>query len=116
MVTTLIPVAFVSASQRLDQAMASLSDKTFAGIHTLNWFDWAILVPYFSVLIILSFYGLHRYEMIRGYLKHKKRMAAESPVRFTELPKVTIQLPLYNEKYVVERLIDETLKMDYPKH
>jgi cellulose synthase/poly-beta-1,6-N-acetylglucosamine synthase-like glycosyltransferase len=116
MVSTLLPVAFITVSQRWNQAVSSLSDKTFADIHQLAWFDWAILVPYFSVLIILSFYGLHRYEMIRGYLKHKKRMAAESPVRFTELPKVTIQLPLYNEKYVVERLIEETLKMDYPKH
>lgn len=116
MVTTLIPVAFISASQRLDQAMASVTDKTFSGIHTLAWFDWAILIPYFSVLIVLSFYGLHRCEMIRGYLKHKKKMAAGSPVRFDELPRVTIQLPLYNEKYVVERLIEETLKMDYPRH
>ena len=116
MVTTLIPVAFISASQRLDQAMASLSDKTFSGIHTLAWFDWAILIPYFSVLIVLSFYGLHRYEMIRGYLKHKKKMAAISPVRFEELPRVTIQLPLYNEQYVVERLIEETLKIEYPRH
>src|SRR5947209_5895332 len=116
MVATLIPLAFISASQRLDQALNSLSDKTFDGIHTLQWFDWAILVPYFSVLIVLSFYGLHRYEMIRGYLKHKKKLAAGTPARFEfdELPKVTIQLPLYNEKYVVERLIEETLKMDYP--
>src|SRR3982074_2249375 len=116
MVSTLLPVAFITVSQRWNQAVSSLSDKTFADIHQLAWFDWAILVPYFTVLIILSFYGLHRYEMIRGYMKHKKRMAAESPVRFTELPKVTIQLPLYNEKYVVERLIEETLKMDYPRH
>src|SRR3954466_1939177 len=107
MVATLIPVAFISATQRLDQALNSMSDKTFDGIHTLQWFDWAILVPYFTVLIILSFYGLHRYEMIRGYLKHKKKMAAAPTVRFDHLPKVTIQLPLYNEKYVVERLIEE---------
>src|SRR4051812_13874761 len=99
-----------------DQVMNAMFDDTFKGIHHLEFFDWAILVPYFSVLIVLSFYGLHRYEMIRGYLKHKKKMASASPVRFDELPKVTIQLPLYNEKYVVERLIEETLKMDYPRH
>src|SRR5690349_1115399 len=106
MLTSLLPVAFITTSQRLDQAINSFSDKTFAGIHTLQWFDWAILIPYFTVLIVLSFYGLHRYEMIRGYLKHKKKMAAGSQVRFEQLPKVTIQLPLYNEKYVVERLIE----------
>src|SRR6195952_3960965 len=116
MLSAIAPLAFISASQRLDQAIDALQDNTFSGIHTLVWFDWAILIPYFTVLIILSFYGLHRYEMIRGYFKHKKKMAALSPIRFEELPRVTIQLPLYNEKYVVERLIEETLKMDYPRH
>lgn len=91
----------------------------FAGIHHLVFFDWAILVTYFSVLAVLSVYGLHRYEMIRGYWKHRKRLEnSTAPTRFDDrdLPRVTIQLPLYNERYVVERLIEETSKMDYPKH
>jgi cellulose synthase/poly-beta-1,6-N-acetylglucosamine synthase-like glycosyltransferase len=89
----------------------------FSGIHHLVFFDWAILIPYFSVLVVLSFYGLHRYEMIRGYWKHRKRLTeAPEPQPFAELPRVTIQLPLYNERYVVERLIEETSKMDYPRH
>ncbi len=92
----------------------SLFDDTFAGIHRLDWFDYAILVPYFLVLIILSFYGLHRYEMIREYWKFKKKMPTEPPGRFDQLPKVTIQLPLYNERYVVARLLEEISKMDYP--
>jgi cellulose synthase/poly-beta-1,6-N-acetylglucosamine synthase-like glycosyltransferase len=89
----------------------------FSGIHHLVFFDWAILIPYFSVLVVLSFYGLHRYEMIRGYWKHRKSLTeAAEPQPFAELPRVTIQLPLYNERYVVERLIEETSKMDYPRH
>lgn len=99
----------------LDQAIDSFFDPTFAGIHTLSWFDWALLIPYFSVLIVLSVYGLHRYEMIRGYLKHRKKLSQGPAKCWEELPRVTIQLPLYNEKYVVERLLEETLKMDYPK-
>jgi cellulose synthase/poly-beta-1,6-N-acetylglucosamine synthase-like glycosyltransferase len=88
----------------------------FSGIHHLVFFDWAILIPYFAVLVVLSFYGLHRYEMIRGYWKHRKRLTeAPAPQPFAELPRVTIQLPLYNERYVVERLIEETSKMDYPR-
>jgi len=90
----------------LDQAIDSFFDPTFAGIHTLNWFDWALLIPYFSVLIVLSVYGLHRYEMIRGYLKHRKKLNEGPAKRWEELPRVTIQLPLYNEKYVVERLLE----------
>src|SRR5437763_8017003 len=115
MVATLIPLAFISASQRLDQALNSLSDKTFDGIHTLQWFDYAILIPYFSVLIVLSFYGLHRYHMIRGYWKYRRNMPREAPTRFEQLPRVTVQLPIFNEQYVVERLLEETIKIDYPR-
>src|SRR5205085_3641551 len=57
----------------------------------------------------------HRYETIRTYFKHRQNAAKEPPVRFEQLPRVTIQLPLYNERYVVERLIDEITKIEYPK-
>jgi cellulose synthase/poly-beta-1,6-N-acetylglucosamine synthase-like glycosyltransferase len=99
----------------LDKAVEAFFDPTFAGIHQLSWFDWALMIPYFTALIILSAYGLHRYEMIRGYLKHRKKLNQGPAERFRNLPRVTIQLPLYNERYVVERLIEETLKMDYPR-
>lgn len=93
----------------------ALFDNTFAGIHRLEWFDWAMLIPYFVVLAILSVYGVHRYEMIREYWKYKKRMPKEPPQRFEHLPPVTIQLPLYNERYVVERLIETISQIDYPR-
>lgn len=97
-----------------DRVTRGMFDDTFAGIHQLSWFDWAILVPYFGILAILSVYGLHRFETIRTYFKHRKNATGEPPRQFEQLPKVTIQLPLYNERYVLERLIDETVKMDYP--
>ena len=100
----------------MNRALDSWLDPTFAGIHQLGWFDWALMIPYFVVLIILSFYGMHRYEMIRGYLKSRKKLTEGPAQRWENLPPVTIQLPLYNEKFVVERLIEETLKMDYPRH
>ncbi|HLH44596.1 MAG TPA: cellulose synthase family protein [Bryobacteraceae bacterium] len=93
----------------------ALTDDTFKGIHRLVFFDWAMMVPYFSLLIVLSFYGLHRYAMIRGYLKHRAKFTGEPPRRFTHLPRVTIQLPIYNEQYVVERLLEETVQIDYPR-
>src|SRR3984885_6665876 len=93
----------------------ALSDDTFKGIHHLALFDWAMLIPYFSVLMVLSFYGLHRYAMIRGYMKHRKSFTGEPPSRFDTLPRVTIQLPIYNERYVVERLLEETAKIEYPR-
>jgi len=74
-----------------------------------------MLVPYFGILAILSVYGLHRYETIRTYFKHRKKALTEPAMRFAQLPRVTIQLPLYNERYVVERLIEEVIRIEYPK-
>jgi cellulose synthase/poly-beta-1,6-N-acetylglucosamine synthase-like glycosyltransferase len=108
----LLLLASKSATDRL---VRGLFDDTFAGIHHLAWFDWAMLIPYFTVLIVLSVYGLHRYDVIRTYFKHRKNAQGEPPRRFEQLPPVTIQLPLYNERYVVERLIEETVKIEYPK-
>ncbi|HUA87266.1 MAG TPA: glycosyltransferase [Bryobacteraceae bacterium] len=99
----------------INRWVQSLYDNPFAGIHHLVFFDWAILIPYFAVLIVLSCYGLHRYEMIRGYWKHRRNILDAPPQRFAKLPRVTIQLPLYNERYVIERLIEETVKIDYPR-
>jgi cellulose synthase/poly-beta-1,6-N-acetylglucosamine synthase-like glycosyltransferase len=90
-------------------------DDTFTGIHQMAWFDWAMLIPYFSVLIVLSVYGIHRYDIIRTYFKHRQKATGEPPKGFENLPPVTIQLPLYNERYVVERLVDEVVKIEYPK-
>ena len=59
-----------SPTERLIQ---NILNNPFAGIHQLAWFDWAMLIPYFTVLIILSVYGLHRYDIIRTYFKHKKK-------------------------------------------
>ena len=108
-------LALVSSKSATDRLVRGLFDDTFAGIHHLAWFDWAMLVPYFTILLILSVFGIHRYEVIRAYFKHRKNATGEPPTRFEQLPPVTIQLPLYNERYVVERLIEEVVKIEYPK-
>ena len=87
-------VAPPSATQRF---VYSLLDNTFAGIHHLDWFDWTMMVPYFATLAVLSCYGLHRYEMIRGYMKNRAMWLNQPAQRFEQLPRVTVQLPIYNE-------------------
>jgi cellulose synthase/poly-beta-1,6-N-acetylglucosamine synthase-like glycosyltransferase len=99
----------------VDRLTRGIFDDPFAGIHQLSWFDWAILIPYFAILALLSIYGLHRFETIRTYFKHRKNAVAGPADYFERLPPVTIQLPLYNERYVLERLIDETVKIEYPR-
>ena len=71
-------------------------------------------VCYLSVLIGLSGYGLHRYFIVYLFLKNRKKVP--QPVdRFAELPVVTVQLPLFNEIYVVERLLKSVSELDYPR-
>ena len=74
-----------------------------------------ILWLYFGILIILSFYGLHRYQLIYLFYKNKRRINITAPDQFEQLPKVTIQLPVFNEMYVVERLLSAVMKMRYPR-
>ena len=69
---------------------------------------------YLSVLIGLSAYGIHRYFIIYLYLKNRKRPPV--PARyFEQLPKVTVQLPIFNEMYVAERLLRSVSELDYPQ-
>ncbi len=84
-------------------------------LYVPNAFDLALLIPYFAVLSILAFYGFHRYALVFLYYKHRRRKAGAPTERFTELPRVTVQLPLYNERYVVERLVEAVCRIDYPR-
>jgi len=71
-------------------------------------------VIYFTMLIGLSCYGVHRYFMIFLYYKYRGS-EPKSAGRLAALPRVTVQLPLYNEMYVAERLIDAVAALDYPR-
>ena len=73
-----------------------------------------VLASYFFILIILAGYGWHRYYLVWTYMKHKHNVPVPAG-RFDELPTVTIQLPIYNEMYVVDRLIEAVCRIDYPR-
>jgi cellulose synthase/poly-beta-1,6-N-acetylglucosamine synthase-like glycosyltransferase len=92
-------------------------DKTFVGLYQVNAFDLALLIPYFIVLIILAAFGGHRYWMVYLYYKHKKEKTTEPPSHFPadNLPRITVQLPIFNEQYVVDRLLDAVCRLEYPK-
>jgi cellulose synthase/poly-beta-1,6-N-acetylglucosamine synthase-like glycosyltransferase len=66
------------------------------------------------MLVGLSCYGIHLYLMIFLYYKYRSQ-TPKPPSRFAELPKITVQLPLYNEMYVAERLLDSVAALDYPR-
>jgi cellulose synthase/poly-beta-1,6-N-acetylglucosamine synthase-like glycosyltransferase len=71
------------------------------------------LASYFFVLIILAFYGWHRYYLVYMYMRNRDRQPRPGP-QLSPLPVVTIQLPLYNEMYVADRLIGSVCQIDYP--
>src|SRR5215204_1550359 len=73
-----------------------------------------ILVLYFFVLSVLAIYGWHRYYLVYLYMKNKGRAPEPLPGPGI-LPHVTIQLPIFNEMYVADRLIGAVCEMDYPK-
>ena len=79
---------------------------------TLN--EILILGTYFFVLVILAVYGWHRYYLVYLYMKNKDNVPVPANP-LTELPLVTIQLPIYNEMYVADRLIDAVCQIDYPR-
>jgi cellulose synthase/poly-beta-1,6-N-acetylglucosamine synthase-like glycosyltransferase len=89
-------------------------DQTFQGLYRPNAFDTALLIPYFIVLILLASYGAHRYVLVYLYYKNKKNRTTEPLAKFPELPRVTIQLPIFNEQFVVERLLDAICRLHYP--
>src|SRR5246500_5094065 len=69
---------------------------------------------YLAVLLGLSAYGIHRYFIIYLFLKNRKRASVAAGL-FGRLPKVTVQLPIFNEVYVVERLLRSVSELDYPR-
>jgi cellulose synthase/poly-beta-1,6-N-acetylglucosamine synthase-like glycosyltransferase len=75
-----------------------------------------VLGVYFIVLVVLSFYGSHRYTMVYLYKKYA-RGADPAPLAVIadeDLPRITVQLPMFNERYVAQRLVDAACALDYP--
>jgi len=73
-----------------------------------------LAISYLLVVGVLALYGFHRYCILYLYFRHR----GDAPVpagRFETLPKVTVQLPIYNELYVVERLLKSVSELDYPR-
>src|SRR5499426_4611588 len=72
------------------------------------------IVAYFFVLIILAVYGWHRYYLVYLYLRNRDKEPKAGPP-LSPPPVVTIQLPLYNEMYVADRLIAAVCAIEYPR-
>ena len=80
--------------------------------------EWITLFVYSAALLLLLTYNLGQLSLIVIYLRteHKRRTQTVVPgsAAWQNLPPVTVQLPVYNERYVVERLIDTVAALHYP--
>lgn len=102
-------------SSGLDQLTRGMFDDTFAGIYSPGWFDLALIIPYFTLVGFLAIYGFHRYLVLWRYWRHHKAVKDTPPQRLDTLPRVTIQLPIYNERYVIGKLLEAVTKIEYPR-
>ncbi len=73
-----------------------------------------VLGTYLVVLLILALYGFHRSSLVWLYYRNRRNRPRPAG-RFSEMPAVTVQLPLFNEMYVVERLLDSVAAIRYPR-
>ena len=82
--------------------------------------DWVALgekifmTVYTFALVMVAIYGFHRWVIVYLFYRHRKRPHKPAG-HFDELPRVTVQLPMYNEEAVARRIIEETCKIDYPR-
>ncbi len=93
--------------------------KTWGNIsplYQLDAFDWVILVSYFSILGVLAIYGGYRVKQVIDFWRYKN-FVPKPLGKYSEadLPHITVQLPLFNEMYVVERLVEAVSKIEYPR-
>lgn len=96
-----------------------LVNKTWGNIsplYKLDDFDWFILIVYFAILTTLAIYGAYRIKQVIDFWRYRKFVPKPSG-RFAEedLPHITVQLPLFNELYVVDRLLKAVTAIDYPR-
>jgi cellulose synthase/poly-beta-1,6-N-acetylglucosamine synthase-like glycosyltransferase len=109
-----LALLFVSSNPVVRYFYKLFYKDPFRGLYQPNAFDLFILIPYFTILIILSIYGLHRYFLVYVYLKNRRKTPRPREY-FQQLPRVTVQLPIFNERYVVERLLEAVTRVDYPR-
>ena len=72
------------------------------------------LALYTAILVVIAVYGVHRYLLVYLYIKTRGNTHAPAE-HMTEWPRVTVQLPMYNEDLVAERIIAAACKLDYPR-
>jgi cellulose synthase/poly-beta-1,6-N-acetylglucosamine synthase-like glycosyltransferase len=75
---------------------------------------YGLATLYLLISALLAIMGVHRWQLVYLYSKHRDRRPRLTSC-FVALPKVTVQLPMFNEQFVAKRIIDAASQLDYPK-
>ncbi len=92
--------------------LALLTDQAWTASPALRW---TLTISYVLVLGLIAVYGMHRWWLVWLFYR-TRRQAAVPQQQFEKLPLVTVQLPMFNESRVAERIIDAACRLDYPRH
>ena len=114
MYAALILTILLAHQSAIGRYLHKLSDSRFSSVYHVKGFDLALIIPYFAVLVVLAMYGLHRYWLVYDYFTYSKNVPPPPPP-VTNWPRVTVQLPIFNERYVIERLTEAVARFDYPR-
>ncbi|MFQ5500898.1 MAG: cellulose synthase family protein [Phycisphaerae bacterium] len=76
--------------------------------------QYLLVICYLLVCALLAIYGAHRYSLVYLYYKYRRNNPRKKAC-FLHKPKVTIQLPMYNEQFVARRIIEHACRMEYPR-
>lgn len=79
--------------------------------------SWLVLGLHYSLLLVLCLFGIHRLSMVLRAHRYRRQSVNTIPgfeTCFEHLPKVTVQIPVFNERNVALRIIEQAIKLDYP--
>ncbi|MDT5156315.1 MAG: hypothetical protein QOH51_672 [Acidobacteriota bacterium] len=99
----------------IEDAVAKTAEN-ISPLYRLDAFDWTVLSIYFAILFVLSLYGAYRIKQVVDFWRYRNiEPRPRAYFAEAELPRITVQLPLFNEVYVVERLLAAVTAIDYPR-
>lgn len=110
------PRPFLPGYEKFVDSIGRYPSGNLSYLYSLDGFDLAVIVAYFSILVLLAIYGAYRLRIVYQFWRYAKlRPSPKARFATTDLPKITVQLPLFNEMYVAERVIDASAALDYPR-
>ena len=100
-----------------DRKMKNAEGKDYVKEHYWSHFTGKVLLGIYGLcLLLVFFYSVLQLSLAIAYVRNKKKKTIEQKPVYdpATTPKVTIQLPMFNELYVAERIIETVAAFEYP--